>query len=277
MLALDWSQNLFTLVLVIQILVTTLVIPLYTYRYVQKYFDSFLLSNQSQDDLISLKGFRIALYIYMGMAILIAVASTAIGYHAVSNDIELFNWNNQAGLVVLVMMAFIPFLYMITILRRFELVAKEFSSSVRSTSLKVTKWTEYFPKPLVSVLAIGHVLYIATIWHFMANPFSGFVGGYNFLALLFLALVFSLAIYVSLYREGGYAHLSQAQKEQRKQTIVRINLWCWIIAIYYISLSIWLQSMGDASENMKLVMQSFYFQVLLLLATGFFKLKMSRK
>ena len=276
MLNLNWNYDVFILMLMVQILVTTIIIPIYTYKYVGRYMESFTRSHMPDVNLSSLEQFRPFLYVYIGLTASVALTCITVAYTAIANGTELFGWDNQAGLIVLAILSFLPFLFMLFVVSRFERFASEHAPKVRKASLKVSNWTGYFPRALVTALLIGQVLYIASVVYFVASPFEGFAGYANLLGLVLLDGIFIMGIYFSVFVERQPAGLSTDQKEAAKHNIAVVNLWCWILAIYYIALSLWVNSAGDATDVLSLTMQSVYFQLALLLGTGFIKLKIKR-
>lgn len=179
-------------------------------------------------------------------------------------ETELFNWDNQAGLIVLFFIGFAPVLALTIVQRGIFQIFKQYTGGVRTASLQPRSYLHYFPKPMLVFLVFTQFLFVATVAYFIAHPFDGFAGAGNLLGLLFLNLIFVLVSYVILTTNKLVTVKDATQREIIKSKGIKINLAIWIIAVLQLSVSMWLT--GLDMKEYSLFAQSIYFQIILFLS-----------
>ena len=188
------------------------------------------------------------------------ICSTAV-LIAFFTKTELFNWDNQAGLTVLFFIAFIPVLLLTVVQKGVFEIFQRYVSSKRQASLKPRMWSQYFSKRMVALLVFGQIFFIVTIWYFLQHPFDGFAGLSNLWGLLLINTVF-LATSIAIIRSNKLNTIKDlSHREALVMKRMKINLFAWIIAIWHLSVSVWLA--GLDVRDYSLLLQSFYLQLVL--------------
>lgn len=246
-----------------QVIVTFLVIPIVSFKrfamianaYCETYYPS------AKSDVEDYKASRVKrLFIVCAVCFFIGIS---VVIHATVGTTELFNWDNQAGISVLFLLAMIPVAIMAFDQKGLFALLKQHSGSKRTASLSKQNWQEYYSKCLLSFLLVGQLVFIGTINYFAKNPFDGFAGYSNLVGLLIINLVF-IATSVVLYRSKRMGAIQQPeQRKAIKIKALRINTIVWLVAIYHLSISMWIA--GLQLEGLKLLTQTLYLQVILFL------------
>lgn len=246
-----------------QVIVTLLIIPIFSFKrfsniantYCNAYYPS---AKHDVEDYKSVSIKRLATSVFLCFVIGIAIV-----VHATVNSTELFNWDNQAGMSILFLLAMIPVAIMAFVQKGLFTLLKQHTGSKRTASLSPQKWLDYYSKFLLFLLIIGQFVFIGTIVYFAKNPFDGFAGYANLIGLLIINLVFIATSFV-LYRSKRMGAIQQPeQRKAIKTKALRINTIVWLVAIYHLSISMWIA--GLQLEGLKLLTQSLYLQVIIFL------------
>jgi len=247
----------------LQVIVTMLIFPAFAFMrfsrianaYCQAYYPS------AKTDVERYKA-RCSRYIF-STASLCFLAGIAIVGRAFFTSSELFNWDNQAGMIVLFLIAMVPVAVITFVQKGVFTLLKQHAGSKRSASLRVQNWQDFFSKPLILLLIGGQFIFVGTIMYFVNHPFEGFAGYSNLFGLVILNAVFAASSYVIFHSKKLSAVQAPEQRFAIKVRAVRVNLIIWLVAIYYLSLSTWIA--GLQIEGLKLLTQSFYFQLIIFL------------
>ena len=256
-------ENLY-LLMFIQVVVTTSLVPNIALLYLSRNSIKYCVSNcpNALTDLRSL--------LARGSLVfkLLSVVTLSIGlyivWHAFDNQIELFNWDNQAGITVLFVFSLVPTMWVLRIQNEIFSLFYEHGGSIRTASLKVTSWISIISRPLLVLLIVGHLIYVSSVLHFVLHPFPGYAGIFNLLGLLFIDCVFVWACYFSFNNKKIAAINDSEYRALIRLKNVRFNLIAWVVALYYLSLSLWLS--GIELKDVGLMVQSLYFQLVVVLA-----------
>lgn len=190
----------------------------------------------------------------------------AIVLHAKLNNVELLNWDNQSGLMVLFAIAMIPVAAQIFVQKDMFAIIASYGGSTRSASLVVQKWQNYFSRPTLLILVGGQLLFIGTINHFVNNPFNGFAGYYNLFGLLILNIVFASTCYV-IYRGKKMSSIKPlGQRTMIKTKAMNVTTIIWAIAIYHLSINMWVS--GLEIKELSLLIHSLYLQGMIVLSSS---------
>ncbi|MDT0595743.1 hypothetical protein [Glaciecola petra] len=246
-----------------QVIVTLLVIPIMSFKrfdmianaYCETYYPS------AKSDVEVYKASRVKrLFIISAVCFLIGIS---VVMHATVSTTELFNWDNQAGMSILFLLAMIPVAIMAFDQKGLFALLKQHIGSKRKASLSPQKWQEYYPKGLLSLLLVGQLVFVSTIIYFAKNPFDGFAGYSNLIGLLIINLVF-IATSLVLYRSKRMGAIQEPeQRKAIKIKAIKINTLVWLVAIYHLSISMWIA--GLQLEGLKLLTQSVYLQLIIFL------------
>jgi hypothetical protein len=152
---------------------------------------------------------------------------------------------------------------MVFIHRHLFNIFKQHAGSKRTASLRVRTWKEYVSIPDLILVIIANVVFVATVIYFVKHPFDGFAGYANFLGLIALDAVFAFIIFI-LYRDNKTNGLeSPEHRDALKKRIIHINMLILAIAVFHISLSMWVQ--GSELVAFKVIIQSLYLQIVLVI------------
>lgn len=247
-----------------QVVVTLLLCPLFSVKqfndsanvYCQRFYP------EAKDELQTLK-LRYFKVLFISVLVFFC-GSLAIVWYAKTNSMELFNWDNQAGLIVLFAMAILPVIMIGLMQKRLFLVFKKHAGGQRIASLKQQKWQSYISIPLLVLIGIGQFLFILTVHYFVNHPFSGFAGYINLFGLVLIDLIFIVSC-LATYRSNKLAIINDLeQRANIKMKAIKVAMMLWIIAIYHVTISLWVS--GLEIEGLRLISQSLYLQLALFLA-----------
>ncbi|GAB3002726.1 hypothetical protein [Psychrosphaera aestuarii] len=247
----------FYLAVILQVVITTVLIPINVKGQFSQYLLSF--SEEAYPQLYTASSEVIKKYLsyYLTLSFVISLSSFYLIYLSISNQQELFNWDNQSGIIVLFVMSLLPFFFLIFINKKFFQLLKDFSSNKRSASLTHRRWQDFISTPSIILLGLGHLLFITVNSYFQQFPFQGYAGYTNYLGLLFLDTV--NVITIALIVRGK--NLAQLKSEHKKRLFqakaINVNVTIWIIAVYYITMTLILA--GAELRDFSLIMQSVYF------------------
>jgi hypothetical protein len=247
----------------VQVMVTLLIFPIVSFkRFVQTanaYCDAYYPGAKKDIEKYKAASVKKVLTI----ASLCLLVGIVVVLHASFNVTELFNWDDQAGLMVLFVLAMVPVATITFVQKGLFNVFKKHSGSKRSASLRQQKWQDLYHKPSVLLLVAGQFVFIGTVSYFANHPFLGFAGYINLAGLLLINGIFAASSY-AIYRNNKMGAIQvHEQRQLIKARAVRVNLIVWIIAIYNLSFSMWIAGLG--LNELKLILQSVYFQLIIFL------------
>jgi len=258
----------FYIAVALQISVTTVFVPLKIKSQFSKYLSFYTEEDHPALYTSSSKVIDYALRFYLLMSISIAVVSFYFLYSSFTNKQELFNWDNQSGIMVLFVMSLLPLFFLIFVNKRYFKLLKDHASKKRTASLVIRRWQDFIPKFSIALLVLGHILFVSVNQYFQQQPFDGFAGYVNYLGVIFLDTV-NLVV-ISLIIKGK--NLSQVNGEDKKRIFqaraIKINVTIWIIAIYYLVIALLLA--GAELRDYALVIQSLYFVLIYVMVNKLF-------
>lgn len=260
----DWLTQINYSMMVIQVIVTLVLVPILSYRLLLSIANNYGTSrfpNASDDVKLWLNKASRQYWNVVAITLLIAGGSVL---HAILNNSELLNWDDQIGLMVLYLIAMIPVIVMVLLHKALFGIFKKHVGNKRSAFLKVRTWQEYISKPLVALVMSANIVFVATVFYFTQQPFDGFAGFYNLIGLFVINLIF-IAIIFAVYRDNKTNALQQPeQRKALKKRSINVNLFILALALFHISLSMWIQ--GSDLVTYKVLVQSVYFQVILVIS-----------
>jgi len=125
----------FDWLLILQVLVTLLVVPIFSFQrfklVAKNYVDAYCVEAKNEVNAFVLKSSRT---FFITVMILFIVGLTA-SLHAVIKQVELFRWDNQAGLMVLFFLAMIPVIVLSLDQKNLLKILKSYSGGKRTASL----------------------------------------------------------------------------------------------------------------------------------------------
>lgn len=267
---LNWQSDLPYLVILMQVVVTFAVVPVISYlRFVavaQKLADSADTVAQT----VLAQYIRNSRFVFMPLTLACLAFGLTVFWQAYTSRNELFNWDNQAGLMVLFFVAIIPVLHLILQNKKLFAIMLQFTDSIRTASLKPVKWYQLMSRSLLWILVMAQVLLIATVFYFVMHPFKGFAGYTNLLGALVLNVVF-IATLLTIYRNNKFGAIKHPeQRRVIKSKLLDVNLFVWIMALLNLSLTLWLSGMQWL--EFKLLAQSLYLQFAIIMMAYTFTL-----
>ena len=254
----------FDWLLLLQVLVTLLIAPLFSYQRYRKVSEHYAISYSSavqNEVLTQVKESSRFFYIVVLAGFLIGASASL---HAIFTQKELFNWDNQAGLIVLFLLAMIPIMVLSLQQKNLLQTLSLHTGGIRTASLSPLQLRNLLPKPLI-ILIIGlQFIFIGTVQYFVNHPFEGFAGYTNLFGLLMLDLIFCFVTW-AIYRSKKLNAIQIPQQRNAiKSRAIRINMLIWALALFQITQSMW--TSGMELDSLKLVFQSAYLQIIILLS-----------
>lgn len=199
--------------------------------------------------------------VYFTKVTLFCLIGSCIVGVAIITQKELLNWDNQAGLVVLFLLAVAPIIQLTLLQKAYFALVSSFHSGKRTASLHADSLVDYVSKPFLLMLIAVHFIFIGSVFYFMNHPFDGFAGSVNFLGLLILDGVFVATSY-AIYHSAKFNAISSISfRRQIKHRAIKINTIVWILAIANLIVSFWMS--GSHLSEYKIYAQSIYLQVIL--------------
>jgi cbb3-type cytochrome oxidase subunit 3 len=260
----DWLTQTNYSMMVLQVIVTLVLVPILSYRLLLSTANNYGISrfpNASDDVKLWLK--RASRQYWSVVAISLLIAG-GIVLNAIFNNSELLNWDDQSGLMFIYLLAMIPVIIMALLHKALFGVFKKHAGNKRSAFLKVRTLQEYISKPLVALVISANIVFVATVLYFKQQPFDGFAGLYNLIGLVVINLIF-IAVIFAVYRDNKTNALQQPEKRNAlKKRSININLLILALALFHLSLSMWVQ--GSDLVTYKVLLQSVYFQVILVIS-----------
>ncbi|MDO6719060.1 hypothetical protein Q4575_06580 [Psychrosphaera sp. 1_MG-2023] len=256
----------------LQVLITTILIPTNIYRTFVTILSNFALEHQSKSTEISARDIKFAkasLTIYLVLSVVIALFSTYVVLSSYVEQKELLNWDNQAGAIVLFFLAILPVITLALLNRSFLKHIRQSVSSLRSASLSPLTWRDFMSPMVIILLAIGQLTFIGATAYFTLNPFDGFGGMWNILGLVFLNSVMGFTVYSGMNNRGLSTIANEHERLSAKKLIINVNVFIWVVASYYLTLSLLLA--GFDLKSYSLVLQSIYLQIIFIAMIKAFK------
>jgi hypothetical protein len=251
------------LIIITQVLVTLLLVPFLSIKILKKAALSYgvrVFPKATSDVYQFIKGASKRLWSAAGL--LFVLASVIVG-HAVVKQTELFNWDNQAGLMVLYLLAMIPVVVMYFMHKRLFDILKVHAGPKRSASLKPRKLKDFISWRLATAVCIANIVFIGTVTYFTQSPFDGFAGYGNLIGLVFLNALFAVVIWTVFNDKKSGTFANPYHRDAFKRKAIHINLVILALALFHISLSMWVS--GTALNEYKLLTQSVYLQIVLVI------------
>jgi hypothetical protein len=257
----DWFDVAFNIALVCQVVITTLLIPLILRSKYAKYLKVQSLNTEKsrQNNNLITKA-TMCLNVYVVVSLICAALSISIILPVLKHSYEILNWDNQAGITVLFVLAYLPIGLLAFFQQKVFSKVSKAASSTRTASLQPSSWIDFISKPALSALIIGQLLFVSAVIYYFINPFPGFGGALNFLGILFLDGVMGYTIYLSINNRGLFKIDNLNERNQMKQLAVNVNLFIWILASYHLAISLILS--GEQLKEYSLILQSIYLQVI---------------
>ncbi|MFC3093854.1 hypothetical protein DRW07_10270 [Alteromonas sediminis] len=266
----NWLSQTNYIMMFIQIFITLVVVPIFTFRH---------FSHQTQQcrahledvDSVEVKQFQSKAAMMYWTSVGFAFGFTMIiVLTAFVKKTELLNWDNQTGLMLLFLIAMVPLLVIMGLHKKLLNLYKEKAGGKRYAALDNNSWKTYLSRPLLALVGVANITYTASVVYFSQHPFEGFAGYYNLLGQLILNAFFAAILYV-IYRDNKSVNFSLPEhKERFKKRAMKINLLVLALALFQITLMMWVQ--GSGLIEYKLIIQSLYFQLVLVLTAITFKL-----
>ena len=199
-----------------------------------------------------------SLKVFMPLTFVCLAFGIAVAWQAQSNQSELFNWDNQAGLMVLFFIAAIPILHIALKQKQLYAILLQYTDTIRTASLKPIKWYQLLSPSLVLAVVAAQLLFVSTVFYFKQHPFPGFAGYANLLGALLLNGVFITTLF-TIYRSNQFKAIKLPEHRQAiKSKLLDVNLVIWLIALLNLSLTLWIS--GTQWVEYKLLVQSLYLQ-----------------
>ena len=257
----DWLMQSNYIIMILQVFVTLVLVPLLSIKKLVNIANHFGLVRypSAKPDVekylsTSQKGY------WTVVIVILSLVSLIVG-HAITQQTELLNWDNQSGLMLIYLLSMIPVIYMTFIHRNVFYIFKKYAGSKRSASLQVRTWKNYISTPYLLLIIIGNLVYVFTVLYFVQHPFAGFAGIANIFGLIALDIVFMIII-IAMYKDNKTHSIEQPEyRFALKKRAIHINMLILAIAVFYISLSLWIQ--GTELVSYKIIIQSLYFQLML--------------
>ncbi|MGB3727256.1 MAG: hypothetical protein WA981_16010 [Glaciecola sp.] len=268
----NWITQAHYLMMLLQVVVTLVLIPLISYKILLNIATHFGLSKFPSAITEVNNWLSRATRHYVIVVLMSLCAAGSMVSYAMFKQIELLNWDDQSGLMMLYLISMIPVIKMVLMHRALFGIFKQHMGSKRSASLQVRTWQTYISLPLLGLIGIANIVFILTVVYFVEHPFDGFAGYTNFFGLL-INVVFA-AIIAIVYRDRKTFGLHSIEHQDvLKKRAIHINMLILAIALFHISLSMWVQ--GSSLAEYKLFTQSMYFQIILIITAVSFTLPKS--
>lgn len=257
----DWFTQANHLMMVIQVVVTLVLVPIMSYKILLNIANNYGVHRYPKASTDVKQWLKTSGRTYWLTVFIILTVAGGIVLHAIFNGTELLNWDDQSGLMVMYLLSMIPVVVMVLMHKALFNIFKKHAGSKRTASLRVRNWRDYISVPLLGLIVIANIVLIATVLYFVVHPFDGFAGYVNLVGLAILDGLF-IVIITLVYRNNKTHGLQQPeQRDALKKRAIHINMLILAIAIFNISMSMWIQ--GSELVNYKLLLQSLYFQVIL--------------
>lgn len=251
------------MVMILQVLVTLVIVPVLSFSKLKNIANQYGLVRYPQAKSDVEQYLRVSQKRYWSSVVIVTFLVSFMLVHAIVNQTELLNWDDQSGLMVMYLLSMIPVVIMVLTHRHLFNIFKQHAGNKRTASLRVRTWKEYVSIPNLVLVLIANVVFVTTVIYFVRHPFDGFAGYANLFGLVALDALFAFIIAV-LYRDNKTNGLeSPEHRDALKKRAIHINMLILALAVFHISLSMWVQ--GTELVAFKIIIQSLYFQVVLVI------------
>lgn len=252
------------MIMILQVLVTLVIVPVLSFSKLKNIANQYGLVRYPQAKSDVEQYLRASQKRYWSSVVIVTLLVSLMLVHAIVNQTELLNWDDQSGLMVMYLLSMIPVVIMVLTHRHLFNIFKQHAGNKRTASLRVRTWKEYVSLPNLVLVLIANVVFVTTVIYFVKHPFDGFAGYANLFGLITLDAVFAFIIVV-LYRDNKTNGLeSPEHRDALKKRAIHINMLILALAVFHISLSMWVQ--GTELVAFKIIIQSLYFQVVLVIS-----------
>lgn len=259
----DWLMQSNYMIMILQVLVTLVIVPVLSFNKLKNIANQYGLIRYPQAKSDVEQYLRVSQKRYWSSVVIVTTLVSFMLVHAIVNQTELLNWDDQSGLMLMYLLSMIPVVIMVLTHRHLFNIFKQHAGNKRTASLRVRTWTEYVSIPNLVLVLIANLVFVVTVIYFVKHPFDGFAGYANLFGLIALDALFTLIIVV-LYRDNKTNGLeSPEHRDALKKRAIHINMLILALAVFHISLSMWVQ--GTELVGFKIILQSLYFQVVLVI------------
>lgn len=259
----DWLMQSNYMIMILQVLVTLVIVPVLSFKKLKNIANQYGLIRYPQAKSDVEQYLRVSQKRYWSSVVIVTTLVSFMLVHAIVNQTELLNWDDQSGLMLMYLLSMIPVVIMVLTHRHLFNIFKQHAGNKRTASLRVRTWTEYVSIPNLVLVLIANLVFVVTVIYFVKHPFDGFAGYANLFGLIALDALFTLIIVV-LYRDNKTNGLeSPEHRDALKKRAIHINMLILALAVFHISLSMWVQ--GTELVGFKIILQSLYFQVVLVI------------
>lgn len=251
------------MIMILQVLVTLVIVPVLSFKKLKNIANQYGLIRYPQAKSDVEQYLRVSQKRYWSSVVIVTTLVSFMLVHAIVNQTELLNWDDQSGLMLMYLLSMIPVVIMVLTHRHLFNIFKQHAGNKRTASLRVRTWREYVSIPNLVLVLIANLVFVVTVIYFVKHPFDGFAGYANLFGLIVLDALFTLIIVV-LYRDNKTNGLeSPEHRDALKKRAIHINMLILALAVFHISLSMWVQ--GTELVGFKIILQSLYFQVVLVI------------
>ncbi|MBF7074151.1 hypothetical protein ISG33_12140 [Glaciecola sp. MH2013] len=262
----DWLSQSNYLIMTVQLVVTLLFVPLLSYQIFSKTALNYGVGNYPEASKAVHQYLNKTKTPYWTMVGFLFAFVAVFVIQAIRNETELLNWDDQSGLLIMYLLAMIPVAAMMLIHKALFNIIKNYAGSKRTASLRPRKLQHYLSLPLLVLIAVANIVFVGTIVYFVANPFDGFAGYTNLVGLFVLNGVF-FGIIWAVFRDDKTGNFSNPDhRDAFKRKAIHVNMLILAFALMHISLSIWIA--GSELREYKLITQSLYLQLTLIIAAS---------
>lgn len=259
----DWLMQSNYMIMILQVLVTLVIVPVLSFKKLKNIANQYGLIRYPQAKSDVEQYLRVSQKRYWSSVVIVTTLVSFMLVHAIVNQTELLNWDDQSGLMLMYLLSMIPVVIMVLTHRHLFNIFKQHAGNKRTASLRVRTWREYVSIPNLVLVLIANLVFVVTVIYFVKHPFDGFAGYANLFGLIVLDALFTLIIVV-LYRDNKTNGLeSPEHRDALKKRAIHINMLILALAVFHISLSMWVQ--GTELVGFKIILQSLYFQVVLVI------------
>ena len=253
-------------VMVLQITVTLVIVPLYSYKILSKTANEYGVRTYPK----AVTEVQRLLYrsskIYWGTVAFLLIFNGILVASAINKQGELLAWDDQSGIMIMYLLAMIPVVLMIFIHKRLFKILKTHAGGKRSASLQPKRLMNFISKPLLILIGLANLVFLGSVFYFVQHPFDGFAGYGNLIGLLALNLLFG-GIIGFVFRDnksGNFSHPDHRDAFKRK--VIHINMLILALAVLHIALSLWVA--GSELREYKILVQSIYLQMVLVITAN---------
>ncbi|TDF39825.1 hypothetical protein EYS14_10035 [Alteromonadaceae bacterium M269] len=194
-----------------------------------------------------------------GIIFLIGVASVVITKWVGTK--ELLTWDNQAVIALYFMLQASPMIWATLLSMKYgKQMHQQNQTNIRKAALSPRKFRQYIPTGYLVALIASHLLYFATVFYFIQNPFDGFAGYINLLGLLVMDILFgSMTYYYVFVRKGDPV---QTLESRNKETTRSAHLMVAILVAVIIKITLDLVLSGLGLRDYQDIVTCIYFNLI---------------